>query len=76
MLHAEVSGRTEGERGNQRAGTEKALIVAVVGYAVCTVGVVVHEAKIVCCSSEDLGELTQMIEALGYGSGSAGFVAV
>ena len=64
MFHAEVSDCAEGERGDRGIGTEKALIVTVVGYAVCAVGVVIHETEIVGCSSEDLRELTQMIKAL------------
>lgn len=76
MLHAEVSGCAEGERGDRWVGAEKALIVAVIGYAVCAIGVVVDEAEIVGCSGEDFGELAQMIEAVGYWAGGAGFVAV
>ena len=46
MLHAEVSGCAKGERGNRGVGAEKALIVAVVGYAVCAVGIIINEAEI------------------------------
>ena len=76
MLHAEVSGCTKGERGDRGVGTEKTLIVAMVGYAICAVGVVIDKAEVVGCSGKDLGELPQMIEAMGYRTGSAGCVAV
>lgn len=64
MLHAEVSDRAEGERGYRGVRTEKALIIAMVGYAVCAIGVVIYEAEVVGCSGEDLCELAQMIKAL------------
>ena len=76
MLHTEVSGCAEGERGNRRVATEEALIIAVIGYTVCTVGIVVDEAEIVRCFGENLCELAQMVKAVGYRAGSAGFVAV
>lgn len=76
MLHAEVSRCAEGERGDRGVGTEEALIVAVVGYAVCAVGVVVDKAEVVGCSGEYLGELAKMIKAVGYGARSAGFVPI
>lgn len=76
MFHAKVSRCAEGERGDRGVGTEEALIVAMVGYAVGTVGVVVDEAEIVGRSGEDLGELAKMIKAVGYGARSAGFVSI
>lgn len=76
MLHTKVSGCAEGERGDRGVGTEKALIVAMVGNTVCAVGVVVDEAEIVGCFGEDLGELAQMVKTVGHRAGSAGFVAV
>ena len=76
MLHAKIPGCTEGERGNRRVRAEEALIVAVVGYAVCAVGVVIDEAEVVGPIGEDLRELAQMVEAVGYRAGRAGFVAV
>lgn len=76
MLHAEVSGCAKGEGGNRGVGTEKALIVAVVGYAVCAVGIIIDETEIVGCPGKDLGELAQVIKAVGYRPGSVGFVAV
>lgn len=76
MFQTEVSGCAEGERGDRRVATEEALIIAVVGYTVCAVGIVVDEAEIVRRFGENLGELTQMIKAVGYRAGSAGFVAV
>lgn len=76
MLHAEVSGCAEGEGGDRGVGTEKTLIVAVVGYAVCAVGVVVDEAEVVGCSSEDFCELAQIVKAVRNGTWSTGLVAV
>ena len=64
MLHAEVSNCAEGERGDRGVGTKKALIVAMVRYAVCAVGVIVDEAEVVGRSSEDLREMAQMIKAV------------
>ena len=47
-----------------------------VGYAVCTVGVVVDEAEIVTRSGEDFGKFAQIIKAVGDGAGSAGFITL
>ena len=76
MLHAEVPNRAEGERGDCGVGAEESLVVAVVGYAVRAVGVVVDEAEVVGSAGEYFGELAQMVEAVGDGAGGAGLVAV
>ena len=47
-----------------------------VGYAVCAISVIIDEAEIVGFSRENLGELTQVIKAVGYRPGFTGFVAV
>ena len=72
VLHAKVSDCTERKRGDRGFRTKKSLIVAVVGYAVCAVGVVVDEAEIVGCFRENLGKSAEMVKALRYGTRGRG----
>ena len=76
MFHTKIARGAEGEGGDGGVGTKKAFVVAVIGDAVCAVGVVVYKTEVVGGASENLCQLTEVIQALRNGSWFACLVAV
>lgn len=65
MFQEEISGSAQGERRNRGVGTEESLVVTVVAYTVSSIRVVVHKTEIIGRTSEDLGKLSKVLQALG-----------
>lgn len=75
-LHQEIALRSEGEGCDGGVGTQEALVVAVVGYTIRAGRVVVHETEVVGRVGEDLGDLSELVEAVRDRAGFAGAVVV
>lgn len=76
MFHTEIPPCAQRKTGDGRLGAKKALVVAVIGYAVCAGSVVIHQAKIVFCACRLLCDLAELVKAGSYGSRLAWTIAV
>lgn len=65
MFQEEISCSAQGERRNRGVGTKESLVITVVAYTVSSIRVVVNQTKVISRTSENLGKLSKVLQALG-----------